>query len=79
MKRIIDLEKDEEVNEAYWIAARGGIAGAARVRIRHTFFVQDPSSILSNHDHSQFKSWSFAIFEYSLMPKRTTCEWLRLV
>jgi hypothetical protein len=40
MKRIIDLEKDEEVNEAYWIAARGGIAGAARVRIRHTFCYQ---------------------------------------
>jgi len=31
MKRIIDLENDEEVNEAHRIAARGAVVGAARV------------------------------------------------
>jgi hypothetical protein len=31
MKRIIDLENDEEVNEAHRVAARGAVIGAATV------------------------------------------------
>ena len=37
-KRVYDLKNDEELKAAYWEAARGGAAGASKVRILHAIF-----------------------------------------